>query len=127
MPNNDPNSKREAPARKSTPRARGLRQTQTTYEAKLWKLLRNRQLDGTKFRRQVPIGLYFADFACIQEKLVIELDGNGHDGREEHDRERDAFLHNDGWRTTRIANRDLMKDEASVWLSIERILQEKTQ
>ena len=105
-------------------RARELRQTQTPYEAKLWKLLRNRQLDGTKFRRQVPIGPYFADFACIKEKLIIELDGNSHDGREEHDYERDAFLHNDGWRTIRILNRDLIRNEDGVWQTIEIALKE---
>ena len=108
-------------------RARELRQTQTPYEAKLWKLLRNRQLAGYKFRRQVPIGPYFADFACIKEKLIIELDGNSHDGCEEHDRERDAFLHNDGWRTIRILNRDLMRSEDDVWQTIEQILKEKKQ
>ncbi len=108
-------------------RARELRQTQTPYEAKLWKLLRNRQLDGTKFRRQVPIGPYFADFACIKEKLVIELDGSSHVGREEHDGERDAFLHNDGWRTIRILNRDLMRNADGVWQTIEQILEEKKQ
>ena len=59
--------RRQAPARASTLRARELRQTQTVCETQLWDLLRNRQLEGYKFLRQVPIGPYFADFACLKE------------------------------------------------------------
>ena len=115
---------RQTPARASTQRARELRQNQTLYEAKLWKLLRNRQLEYYKFRRQFPIGPYFADFACIKEKLVIELDGNSHDDREEYDALRDASMRNEGWRVIRILNRDLMRSEEDVWLTIEAALKE---
>ena len=110
--------------RSSTQRARELRQTQTPYEAALWKLLRARQLQGYKFRRQVPIGPYFADFCCSKAKLVVELDGNSHDDREEYDALRDAALHSDGWRTIRISNRELMNNKEGVWLSIEQLLKE---
>ena len=103
-------------------RARELRQTQTPCEAKLWKLLRNRQLEGYKFRRQTPIGPYFADFCCLVEKLVVELDGNSHDDRQAHDRDRDEFLAGDGYRTIRISNRDLINEEEGVWLTIEAAL-----
>ena len=125
MPNNNPNPKRQTSARKSTQRARELRQTQTPYETKLWQLLRARQLQGFKFRRQVPIGPYFADFCCRAAKLIVELDGNSHDEREAYDRERDAAITNDGWRVIRIRNRDLLKNEEGVWLSIEQLLKEK--
>ncbi len=124
MPINDPNAKRESPMRSSTERARELRQTQTPYEAKLWKLLRNRQLEGYKFRRQVPIGRYFADFCCVDAKLIVELDGASHDDREEYDLLRDETLKSEGWRTLRIANRDLMRNEEGVWLTIEAALKE---
>ncbi len=53
-----------------TIRARTLRRDQTDAERKLWSMLRNRQLGGRKFRRQVPIDRYFADFACVEAKLV---------------------------------------------------------
>ena len=55
--------------------ARRLRQEKTDAERKLWSILRGRKLDGWKFRRQVPIDRYFADFACMEARLVIELDG----------------------------------------------------
>ncbi|MEK9953679.1 MAG: endonuclease domain-containing protein [Curvibacter sp.] len=59
-------------------RAKALRKGQTDAEALLWSRLRNRQLLGLKFRRQHPLGRYFADFACIEIGLVIELDGGQH-------------------------------------------------
>ena len=106
-------------------RARELRQTQTPPEAKLWKLLRNRQLENYKFRRQVPIGPYFADFACLKEKLVVELDGSSHADRAQYDALRDATLASDGWRVLRIANRDLMRDEEGALLTICAALDKK--
>ncbi|TDM99577.1 hypothetical protein CEE86_13930, partial [Lactobacillus crispatus] len=63
---------------KSTPRARSLRRTQTSAEAKLWRVLRNRALNGWKFRRQHPIDRYIVDFACIEAKLIVEVDGATH-------------------------------------------------
>lgn len=111
--------RRQTPARPSTLRARELRQTQTSPEAKLWDLLRNRQLENYKWKRQVPIGRYYADFCCPASKLIIELDGSSHADREEYDAIRDASLKSEGWRTLRIANSDLMRDEEGVWQTIE--------
>ena len=62
----------------ATLRARELRRTMTDAEAKLWSRLRDGRLLGTKFRRQVPIGSYIADFCCRNLKLVIEVDGGQH-------------------------------------------------
>src|SRR6266496_3253929 len=59
----------------STARARKLRRMQTDAECKLWQRLRDRRLSGHKFRRQHPIGHYFADFACVERRVVVELDG----------------------------------------------------
>ena len=60
-------------------RARLLRENATQSESLLWQLLRRKQLCGLKFRRQHPIGPFFADFACVSRKLVIEIDGGYHD------------------------------------------------
>jgi very-short-patch-repair endonuclease len=59
--------------------ARDLRQSQTAAEARLWQALRGGKLSGHKFRRQHPIGRYYADFACEKLMLVIEVDGGIHD------------------------------------------------
>ena len=58
-----------------TNKARSLRKNQTDVEQLVWKHLRNRQLYNYKFRRQFPIEPYIADFACLELKLIIELDG----------------------------------------------------
>ena len=63
---------------KSIPRARHLRRNQTTAEAKLWRVLRNRALNGWKFRRQYPIDRFIVDFACVEARLVVEVDGATH-------------------------------------------------
>ena len=65
--------------------ARALRTGATEAERKLWQYLRGRQLHGLKFRRQLPIAGYVADFACIEAGVVIELDGGQHLDRQEYD------------------------------------------
>ena len=57
----------------ATSRARAMRRDMTDAERKLWLLLRDRRLDGAKFRRQAPVGLYIADFVCLQRRLIVEL------------------------------------------------------
>ena len=71
--------------RKTLHTAQSLRQSQTDAEGLLWRCLRDKQLDGYKFRRQQPIGPYVVDFACMSEKLVVELDGGGHADRQARD------------------------------------------
>jgi very-short-patch-repair endonuclease len=66
----------------------------------MWSRLRNRQLAGYKFRRQVPIGPYFADFACLSARLVIEVDGGEHHG--DSDRWKTAYLETHGYRVLRV-------------------------
>ena len=61
-------------------RARELRRDMTLAERRLWDLLRSRQMDGFRFRRQMPIGPYIADFCCLQTRLIIEVDGGQHPG-----------------------------------------------
>jgi len=90
--------------------ARGLRKAQTPAEAKLWQALRNGRLDGLKFRRQHPIGPYFADFACEALMLAIELDGGVHDedDRDLKDQYRQRDIETLGWSVIRFPNADVM-------------------
>jgi very-short-patch-repair endonuclease len=65
-----------------------MRKAPAATERLLWRLLRDKQVDGLKFRRQVPLGPYIADFACMRHRIVIEADGPFHDA--EGDAKRDA-------------------------------------
>jgi very-short-patch-repair endonuclease len=87
--------------------ARNLREMQTSAETKLWTILRNLQLDGYKFRRQKPIGRFIVDFFCNDAKLVIEIDGDTHAGREGYDINRTKWLENEGYQVIRFTNDDI--------------------
>jgi len=84
--------------------ARELRQKQTDVERALWVRLRNKQLEGVKFRRQQPIGAYIVDFASFEKKLVIEIDGGQHneDEMRGRDEERTICLKERGYRVLRF-------------------------
>jgi very-short-patch-repair endonuclease len=100
--------------------ARGLRADGTAAEIMLWRDLRGSRL-GVKFRRQVAIGPYIADFACFDARLIVELDGRPHERPEQeaHDRKRDAWLNAQGYRVLRIPN-DLVLG-GSGQLALDRI------
>ena len=91
-------------------KARTLRQNRTDAEGLLWRYLRNKQLGGYKFRRQQPIGPYIADFACLPEKLFIELDGGQHAAQQAHDDRRDEFLRGKGYRILRFWNNEVFEN-----------------
>jgi len=76
----------------------------TEAELKLWSILRNRSLVGVKFRRQVPIGNYIADFCCLGLNLVVEVDGGQHAEHEVADASRSRFLSQKGFRVLRFWN-----------------------
>jgi len=78
-------------------------------EKRLWYVLRSRRFLGYKFRRQVPIGPFIADFACKSARLVIEVDGGSHgnDAQEARDAERTRWLESRGWRVLRFWTGDL--------------------
>jgi very-short-patch-repair endonuclease len=78
-------------------RERQLRKDQTEAEALLWSRLRNRRLENFRFRRQHRIGFYFADFACSERRLIIELDGGQHVDRADYDEARTRFLEGQGY------------------------------
>jgi very-short-patch-repair endonuclease len=92
-----------------TSRARSLRKADNDAERALWSALQNRQLNGAKFTRQFSIGPYFADFACREERLVIELDGSQHVDSS-YDRKRDQFMVDEGWSVLRFWNIDALKE-----------------
>jgi very-short-patch-repair endonuclease len=85
-----------------TRRARELRQEMTPTEKRLWWHLRGRRFAGFKFRRQTPIAGYIADFYCARARLIIELDGESHVGKEASDEKRQQALQAEGFRVLRI-------------------------
>jgi len=91
-----------------TSNARSLRSDMTLAEHKLWQVLRGRQVESCRFRRQHPVGPYVADFACIERMLIIELDGGQHQEQKEYDERRTEFLQQQGWRVLRFWNNDVM-------------------
>ena len=103
-----------------TKRSRELRTRQTKPESLIWTVLRAKRLAGLKFRRQHPIGPYFADFACVEKRIVIELDGRFHDFQYEKDRQRQRFLETEGWQVLRCGNDDVLADVEAVAISIAR-------
>jgi very-short-patch-repair endonuclease len=95
-------------------RARALRRSQTPPEAKLWDCLRGCTLCGLKFRRQCPVGPFVADFCCLEERLIIELDGPSHEGQQAHDAARTAWLAGHGFRVLRFTNEEVLTDREAV-------------
>jgi very-short-patch-repair endonuclease len=106
--------------------ARSLRKRSTLPEGKLWALLRSRRFIGFRFRRQVPIGPYIADFVCYGRRLVIELDGSQHADNLAYDNRRDAELNRRGFRVLRIWNGQFAQDEQAVIEGILAALQQPT-
>ncbi len=82
--------------------ARKLRRCGTDAERALWFHLRDRRLGGLKFRRQHPIGPYTVDFACVEARLIVELDGGQHLDARSRDALRTVFLEAQGWRVIRL-------------------------
>ena len=88
-------------------RARSLRRNMTDTEQMLWMSLRYRQLNGFKFRRQVVISHYIADFVCLEAKLVIELDGGQHIDNKNYDHQRTEYLKQQGFQVLRFWNHEV--------------------
>jgi very-short-patch-repair endonuclease len=105
-------------------RARWLRAHATDAERILWPSLRLLRAQGHHFRRQVPLGKYFADFACKRAKLIVELDGAQHGTAEAmlDDDVRTKFLSTLGYRVLRFANDDVFDDRDGVIEAILRAL-----
>jgi very-short-patch-repair endonuclease len=101
------------PDRISTQRARDLRRRSTDAEWTLWLALRDRRFGGFKFARQHPIGPYYVDFVCREQRLIIEVDGGQH-ADSATDRRRDCHLASLGYRIVRVWNSDVLGNLAGV-------------
>lgn len=97
--------------------ARELRKSQSSTERLLWQCLRDRRLAGLKFRRQMPIGKYIVDFACLRHRLVVELDGMTHLDPL-RDQQRDDWLRTQGFRVLHFWNSDVWKRRGEVLADI---------
>lgn len=99
-------------------KAKKLRENETEAEKLLWEKLRDKRLNGIKFRRQHPVNLYIADFYCHKYKLIIEIDGEYHFTKEQiaKDLERTKNLNENGLQIIRFTNNDISEN-------IENVLQ----
>lgn len=97
-----------------TLQARQLRKSMTDAEQALWLPLRKRQILDFKFRRQHPIGPYICDFVCIEQKLIIEVDGGQHSEAIAYDRSRDKYLRLQGYHVLRFWNNEVLLQRDAV-------------
>jgi very-short-patch-repair endonuclease len=98
-------------------RARVLRKNMTDAERRVWRMLRLHQLNGYKFRRQVPLGRYIADFVCHEARLIVEIDGGQHDPSL-GEIERTRFLESEGYRILRFWNNEVLENLDGVYSTI---------
>jgi very-short-patch-repair endonuclease len=110
-------------AKQPLARSRELRRDSTDAEKRLWSLLRNRNLEGWKFRRQVPIDSFIVDFCCIEARLIVELDGGQHaDEKKCYDDLRTQQLKGLGFRVLRFWNSEVLQETEGVIQEIGRML-----
>ena len=88
----------------------------------LWNAIRAKRLCGLKFRRQHPIGPFFADLACVERSVVVELDGEYHEHCGEADLARQRYLEQQGWRVLRFTNEEVLADVEAVAISLAKQL-----
>ena len=98
--------------------ARLLRQDSTEVEKVLWELLRDRKINGLKFRRQHPLKSYIVDFFCPELKLIIEVDGGPHATTQAHDQRRTRWLESNGYPVLRFLNNEIFENLDGVVLKI---------
>jgi very-short-patch-repair endonuclease len=106
----------------NTGRARRLRRDQTNAERTLWFRLRDRRLDGWKFKRQIPIDRFVVDFCCADAKLILEIDGGQHDQDRERDADRTRILEAMGYLVLRSWNNDVLRNTEGVLEEILSVL-----
>jgi very-short-patch-repair endonuclease len=104
-----------------------LRKRSTSAEAALWEMLKSKQLDGRKFRRQYSISSYIVDFCCPSEKLVIELDGDSHGEyhKIQDDENRDKYIESLGFTVLRFENRFVFREPEYVKSEIRKVFNKK--
>jgi very-short-patch-repair endonuclease len=103
-------------------RAKEMRHEPVATEELFWSRLRGRKLGGFKFKRQVLIGPYIADFVCAEHKYIVELDGPLHDAA--YDAARDRYLREKGYRIMRVKNEDAVHDFINVLMAIQKELED---
>ena len=108
-----------------TSRARELRSRMTDAERKLWFALRDRRFANFKFRRQVPLGPFIADFVCYDARLVVEVDGGQH-AESQSDQRRDQWFAANDFVVRRFWNNDVLKNLEGVLISILETLHAQT-
>jgi very-short-patch-repair endonuclease len=113
-------------AKQAVSRARELRGSSTDAERLLWARLRNRQIEGLKFRRQVPLLGFYADFYCESANLVVELDGGQHAVRTDRDQNRTDVLRAAGIQVLRFWNNDVLGNIEGVLAEIVAIIKGAT-
>jgi very-short-patch-repair endonuclease len=121
MPNQSNSTTRSRRRSGATQRARALRKGDNLAEGRLWVELQDRKLGGFKFVRQLPVGPYFADFACRERRPVVELDGSQH-ADSEHDQRRDEFMNDAGYSVLRFWGHETRSQTTSVCETILAVL-----
>ncbi|WP_417513019.1 endonuclease domain-containing protein [Minwuia sp.] len=109
----------------SAGRAQFLRRNQTEAERLLWSRLRGKQVDGARFRRQVPLGRYTADFCSFERRVVIELDGGQHAKQQVHDEIRTRWMEAEGFVVLRYWNRSVFEQLDDVLSEIFKVCVER--
>jgi very-short-patch-repair endonuclease len=113
--------------RQNINKCRRLRKSQTDAEKKLWRILRNRQLNNVKFRRQFPIGSYILDFYSPEYKLAVEADGGQHYSEEglQKDKMREEVLRELGVEMIRFSNIEILANIDGVHEVIDRTIRKR--
>src|SRR5271169_2348892 len=94
--------------------AKALRREMTEAEKKIWHRLRRRQTEGFRFRRQVLLGRFIADFVCHEARSIIEIDGGQHEPSSEPEACRTRFLKSQGYRVLRFWNTEVLENPNGV-------------
>ena len=109
---------KKQPTQGAHERARALRREMTEAEKRLWQMLRSRQTEGYRFRRQVPIGRVIADFVCHEARLIVEIDGGQHDPSLELEASRTRLLEGEGYRVLWFWNNEVLGNPDGVQTAI---------
>lgn len=107
---------------KLKPLARQMRHEPTRAEDALWQRLRGRRLGGAKFRRQYAIERFIVDFVCLEQRLIVEVDGSIHEQQQDYDAVRQMFLEAQGFRMIRFTNGDVLQAAEAVVQTIGDVL-----
>jgi very-short-patch-repair endonuclease len=105
-------------------RAGNLRENQTQAEQALWQGLRKRQMEGHEFRRQHTVAGFIGDFVCVEQRLIVEVDGGQNDAQRAYDDARTALLEAAGWRVLRFWNNEVLQQTEAVVEAIRLALRD---